>query len=88
MAYFPPHNLLYLQQNYPHLLKCPVHFWRAATGIELIHKEPSMQEQLRIWENWQCMSVEMKKLSNSKSLELFGLTNIQHHEKIMAEFYK
>lgn len=27
------------------LLKDPIHLWRATTGIELIHKEPTYTEQ-------------------------------------------
>lgn len=65
------------------LLSDPVHFWRADTGIELIHKEPSMEEQKRIWGNWLEMTDEQKKISDAKSLELFGITNSEHHQEIM-----
>lgn len=30
--YVPPYNLKYLKKHEPHLLKDPVHFWRATTG--------------------------------------------------------
>lgn len=68
------------------LLKSPQHKWRAETGIELVHREPSLAEQLRTWKNWQLMSPEMKKLSDEKSLELFGMTNKEHIAKILQEY--
>lgn len=36
----------------------PVHKWRAESGIELIHKEPTKKEFDRIFKNWQLMSKE------------------------------
>ena len=65
------------------LLQDPVHRWRAEAGIELIHQEPSIEEQLRIWQNWQKMSNEQKEISDKKSLEFFGITNAEHHQKII-----
>lgn len=53
----------------------PCHKWRMETGIELIHKEPDLDEQKRIWENWQLMSDENKQKSDEKCIELFGMTN-------------
>jgi len=83
MKYSPPYNKSEIHKFYPNiankLLECPIHRWRAETGIELIHKEPTMEEQKRIWNNWQLMSSDMKRKSDNKSLELFKLTNEQHH---------
>lgn len=77
-----------LAEKYPEkareLLNDPVHKWRAETGIELIHKEPTKEEQIRIWKNWQEMSPEMKEKSDKKSLEIFGVTNEENHKKIIA----
>ena len=53
----------------------PCHKWRMETGIELIHKEPDLDEQKRIWKNWQLMSDEDKQKSDEKCIELFGMTN-------------
>ena len=53
----------------------PCHKWRMETGIELIHKEPDLDDQKKIWENWQLMSDEAKQKSNEKCIELFGMTN-------------
>ena len=70
------------------LLKTPWHRWRAETGIELIHKEPTKDEFFRIWNNWQKMSPEMKKKSDKKSKELFGMTNEEHFEALLKEYNK
>lgn len=85
--YKRPYNIEEIKKYYPEkaevLLKDPIHLWRAETGIELIHKEPTMDEQKRIWENWNEMSDEMKKKSDKKSIKLFGRDNITHNEEIM-----
>ncbi len=89
--YNPPLTLEEIKEQNPEkfdvLWNDPVHYWRATSGIELIHKEPSREEQLRIWENWQQMNEEQKRMSDEKSLELFGVTNEVHHSKIMKENY-
>jgi hypothetical protein len=58
------------------LKKDPVHAWRAKTGIELIHLEPSREELIRIWKNWCLMSEEQKAISDKKSIELFGVDRV------------
>jgi hypothetical protein len=77
----------YVKKYYPdkaeQLLKDPVHLWRATTGLELIHKEPTLAEQKRIWRNWQKMTAEMKAKSDAKSKELFGQDNATHNKDIM-----
>ena len=70
---------------YDKLSRCPIHRWRAETGIELIHKEPTEEELERIWKNWQQMPQKMKDISDRKSLELFGCTNAKHYAKLKNE---
>ena len=86
--YTPPLTLEEIRKQYPDkagaLCADPVHQWRAENGIELIHEEPSREEQVRIWENWQEMSDEQKRLSDEKSLELFGMSNEEHYRKIIT----
>jgi len=69
------------------LIKDPVHRWRAETGIELVHEEPTKQELERIWRNWQEMNNELKQTSDQKSQELFGLDNKEHYLKLIAKYY-
>ncbi|OGY42203.1 MAG: hypothetical protein A2Y67_01640 [Candidatus Buchananbacteria bacterium RBG_13_39_9] len=80
----------YIKKYYPdradQLLKDPVHLWRAATGLELIHKEPTEKEQLRIWQNWNKLSDEIKKKSDAKSMKLFGKDNATHNKEIMRDW--
>ncbi|OGM93077.1 hypothetical protein A2372_01515 [Candidatus Wolfebacteria bacterium RIFOXYB1_FULL_54_12] len=90
--YQRPHTIKEIKKNYPdkaeELLNDRVHLWRAETGIELIHKEPIIQEQERIWKNWNEMSDEMKRKSDAKSVELFGKDNTSHNEEIMRKWGK
>ena len=88
--YDPPMSVEEIQINYPELadelLSDPIHRWRAETGIELIHKEPSLAELLRIWENFKLMPKELQEASDLKSVELFGMTNAEHFEQLYNEF--
>ncbi|MFA5935119.1 MAG: DUF192 domain-containing protein [Candidatus Paceibacterota bacterium] len=88
--YQRPYTKEEILEKYPkeisdRLLVDEVHTWRAETGIELIHKEPTKEEQKRIWNNWQEMTEEQKKISDKKSLEFFGLTNEINNLRILRE---
>lgn len=85
--YDPPYTLEQIKAKYPEniynkLDNDPVHKWRAETGIELIHKEPTDEELDRIWKNWQLMPQDMKDISDKKSIEMFGCTNAEHYNKL------
>ena len=87
--YDPPYTLDQIKAKYPEniynmLANDPVHKWRAETGIELIHKEPTEEELNRIWKNWQLMSQDMKDISDKKSVEMFGCTNAEHYNQLKA----
>ena len=82
----PPADIFYIKKNYPKLLSDPVHVWRALTGIELIHKEPTMAEQIRIWQNWNRMSDKQKRISDEASMLLSGMTNKQMNDEIMRRW--
>lgn len=88
--YQRPYTAEEIKELYPDkadvLLKDPVHLWRAETGIELIHKEPTLDEQKRIWANWNEMSDEMKGQSDVKSKEIFGMDNSTHNTEIMRNW--
>lgn len=66
-----------------HLRKDPVHRWRAETGIELIHEEPTLEEFQRIRQNWELMTPKQKAISDTKSKELFGVDNQTHYNMLM-----
>ena len=53
--------------------------WIQENGIELVHQTPTKQEMEEIWNRWQKMSRNEQKISDQKSIELFGMTNEQHH---------
>ena len=69
-----------------HLKNDEIHVWRAKTGIELIHQEPSLEELNRIWINWNEMDDNQKAISDKKSMELFGMTNEQHYKKLLSVY--
>jgi len=77
-----------LTQKNINLLNCPIHRWRSETGIELVHKEPTLKELQRIYRNWNLMNEQLKKLSDQKSLELFGKTNEQHYKDLLNHYQK
>lgn len=66
----------------PHLSTDLVHMWRAESGIELVHNEPTMEELNRIWQNWQHMPDIAKWLSDNMSLHWFGCTNEEHYQQL------
>jgi hypothetical protein len=63
-----------------------VHSWRMETGIELIHKEPTPNEFLRICKNWNAMSDDQKKKSDEASLRYLGITNAQNMKDLYAYY--
>lgn len=86
--YDPPMNKdevirKYSMQKYLELTKDPCHKFRMDTGIELIHKEPTLDELNRICSNWQAMDDTRKSLSDKKSKELFNKTNIEHYFELI-----
>ena len=79
-AYDPPMSLKEVLSKHPQLAEDPVHLWRAEQGIELIHPEPTPEELERIAANWELMDEEQKRISDEKSMELFGMSNADHLE--------
>lgn len=82
--YDPP---LPFDQLPEHLKGDEVHAWRAKHGIELIHKEPTLEELERIWKNWNLMSKAQKIISNNESIRLFGMDNREHYWKLVLTEY-
>lgn len=83
--YERPYKLSTIKAKYPEkvylkLKQDKVHSWRARTGIEVIHLEPTKEEQERVWKNWHFMSTKMKAVSDAKCIELFGVDNKRHYE--------
>lgn len=68
------------------LMADPVHAWRAKTGVELIHKEPDLEEAIRVWVNWNRMSATDKAKSDRKSKRMFGVDNKTHYEQLRPAY--
>ena len=92
MPYEPPYNEEdmrkhgYSEEIIEKLKHDPVHGWRMKTGIELIHREPTKTELMRIWQNWQLMTDEMKQKSDAKCKELFGYTNKELYDYLLPQY--
>ena len=89
--YDPPYSAKQVKDKYGYavfnrLRRDPAHKWRMDTGIELIHKEPTLEELLRIRRNWDLMSEEQKMISDKKSIEMFGMTNIEHFNSLLPDY--
>ena len=69
-----------------HLQACLIHKWRAESGIELIHLEPTLEELERIWANWQIMPDIAKWLSDRMSISFFGCVNAEHYQQLTDPF--
>ena len=92
VKYSPPYNEAQMKKAgygddlIAALMQDPAHGWRASTGIELVHMEPDVWEQIRVWRNWNLMSDEMKDKSNTKAVELFGIDNKEMFSRCMRHW--
>ena len=89
--YDPPYSAKEVKEKYgeelfKRLSNDPAHKFRMDTGIELIHKEPTLQELVRIGENWCLMNKDMKIISDKKSIELYGMSNEDHYRILINEY--
>lgn len=79
--YQPPYNEQQMRQNgydqetIQRLKNDLVHGWRMKTGLQLIHRQPTKTQLMRIWKNWQRMTDDQKIVSDQKCMQLFGVTN-------------
>ena len=89
--YEPPYSKEEVLQHYGKVLykklsSDPIHKWRMESGIELIHKEPSLDELNRIWKNWNLMSDAQKEISDKQSIKFFGVDNRTHYAQLKGEY--
>ena len=90
LLYDPPMNRAAIEAKYgkefaDKLLSDPVHGWRADNGIELIHREPTKSELRRIYRNWKLMPASLRRKSDEKSMELFGISNAENYARLVKE---
>ena len=76
----------YGDEAYRKLRDDPVHRFRAETGIEVIHKEPTRDEFERIVKNWDLMTPEQKKQSDEFSNKIFGNNNKNRVDLLRREY--
>ena len=90
--YDPPMNADEIKSKYGielynKLFNDPAHKFRMDSGIELIHKEPTKDELIRICSNWLAMDKDKQIISDNKSIELFGRKNIDHYMYLINNCY-
>jgi hypothetical protein len=88
--YERPYKLSTIKDKYPEvvykkLVSDQCHVWRARTGIDMIHLEPDDAEQERTCKNWRLMSERYRKISDKKSMELFGWDNLSHEKELPVD---
>lgn len=90
--YQPPYNEQQMRQNgysqdiIEKLKHDPAHGWRMKTGLELIHRQPTKTQLMRIWKNWQRMTDDQKIMSDQKCIELFGCTNEELYNFLIPQY--
>lgn len=87
IKYSTPYSYNEIKKNYGNelaiqLYNDPAHRFRMMSGIELIHKEPSIEELNRIYKNWNYMSTNMKRISDLKCLYLFNKKNKEYYNEL------
>lgn len=76
----------YGMNEYQKLSEDPVQNFRMNSGIELVHDAHSKRDIYNIYHNWLVMDDEKKKISDEKSVELFGIDNMNHFLKLIAKY--
>lgn len=72
-------------RKYPNWRSMPVHRWRKQTGLEIIYDEISNSKLKELWNNWNKMPNNMKEASDKKCIELYGINNKSHYEKLIEK---
>ena len=86
--YSRPYNRKEIETKYgknklDQLMKDEAHRFRADTGVELIHQEPTKDELERIMKNWKLMNGVDKKKSDDMSYKLYGMSNEEHYNQLI-----
>ena len=90
LHYEAPYSLDELKTHEPKLAACldDIHAWRAKTGIELMHREPTLAEFIRIFRNWQCMTPAQKEESDKQEAIFQGNDNTNFFETVYYNYYQ
>ena len=54
--------------------------WTMENGIDMVYPTNTKDELEELWRNWNELSPQEKRLSDEKSMELFGMDNGSHYE--------
>lgn len=62
--------------------------WSEKSMIYIITQQESISALEELWNNWNLMHQKHRRDSDMKSIELFGITNKDHYEKLKSVFLK
>lgn len=62
--------------------------WERDSMKSIIYPVATLEELEELWKNFELMTVTFRRISDTKSVELFGITNQEHYEKLKSEFLK
>ena len=54
--------------------------WESENGIAIVRPTETKEELDEIWKRWRKLSPSKKRLSDERSIELFGMGNEDHHQ--------
>jgi hypothetical protein len=77
-------NKKYSKKAIEEIMNDKVLEWRMTTGIELIHRKDTIEEQNKLLDNWIMMGDYSKNFSDNYSIRLFNMTNEEHHKKLIT----
>lgn len=62
--------------------------WSEKALITIITPRDNMNELEKLWNEWNSMHDKPRKDSDAKSIELFGMNNTEHYNKLKSKFLK
>lgn len=60
--------------------------WERESGLCMIHPVDTLEELEEIWMNYNQMTTANRKIANNKSMEIYGINNIEHYNKLKHQF--
>jgi hypothetical protein len=87
----PDREKFYLEDGYNKKQMAKIHSnidlnFRMITGIELIYKKDTLEEQIELWNNWNRMGIYSRTMSDRVSVKLFNMTNEERHNNFINLF--
>lgn len=62
--------------------------WERDSMKSIIYPVKTLEDLETLWKDFEQMTIYFRRISDTKSVELFGITNQEHYEKLKSEFLK